>query len=62
MLNIIVEPKRFEPEAMLISTSPLLLIRGVLQVMQGVVNLRAHTFRALKAESGEEYVKGRNFH
>ncbi|MBC8089856.1 MAG: error-prone DNA polymerase [Phycisphaerae bacterium] len=62
MLNIIVEPKRFEPEAMLISTSPLLLIRGVLQVVQGVVNLRAHTFRALKADSGEEYAKGRNFH
>lgn len=62
MLNIIIEPKRFEPEAMLISTSPLLLIRGVLQVVQGVVNLRAHKFRALRADSGEEYVKGRNFH
>lgn len=62
MLNVIIEPDRFEPDAMLISTSPLLLIRGVLQVVQGVVNLRAHTFRALQAESGEEYAKGRNFH
>ncbi|MEO7998493.1 MAG: error-prone DNA polymerase, partial [Gemmatimonadaceae bacterium] len=62
MLNVIVEPKRFEPDALLISTSPLLLIRGVLQVVQGVVNLRAHKFRALQAESGEEYAKGRNFH
>ncbi|MGV3710331.1 MAG: DNA polymerase III subunit alpha [Gemmatimonas sp.] len=62
MLNVIIEPKRFEPHAMLISTSPLLLIRGVLQVVQGVVNLRAHKFIALQAESGEEYAKGRNFH
>jgi error-prone DNA polymerase len=60
--GIIVEPQRLEPDSMLISTSPLLLIRGVLQVVEGVVNLRAHTFRALKAESGEEYAKGRNFH
>ena len=62
MLNIIIEPKRFEPEAMLISTSPLLLIRGELQVVQGVVNLRAVKFRALQADSGEGYAKGRNFH
>jgi len=62
MLNVIVEPTRFEPESMLISTSPLLLIRGVLQVVQGVVNLRAHTFRALKAEGGEGWARGRNFH
>jgi error-prone DNA polymerase len=62
MLNIIIPPKRFDADALLISTSPLLLIRGVLQVVQGVVNLKAETFRALQAESGEEYVKGRNFH
>ena len=62
MLNVIVEPKIFEPEAMLISTSPLLLIRGTLQVVQGVVNIRARKFRALRADSGEEYAKGRNFH
>ena len=62
MLNIIVEPHIFEPEAMLISTSPLLLIRGTLQVVQGVVNLRARKFRALRADSGEAYAKGRNFH
>jgi error-prone DNA polymerase len=62
MLNVIIPPKRFEPEALLISTSPLLLVRGVLQVVDGVINLRAHTFRALQAESGEEYAKGRNFH
>ena len=62
MLNVIVEPSRFEPDALLISTSPLLLIRGVLQCVHGVVNLRAHTFKALQAESGEEFAKGRNFH
>ncbi|MEP6764874.1 MAG: DNA polymerase III subunit alpha [Gemmatimonadaceae bacterium] len=62
MLNVIIPPRRFDADALLISTSPLLLIRGVLQVVQGVVNLRAHSFASLKAESGEEYAKGRNFH
>lgn len=62
MINIIITPQRFESDALLISTSPLLLIRGVLQVEEKVVNVRAHTFRALKADSGEEYAKGRNFH
>lgn len=62
MLNVIIPPKTFEPQALLISTSPLLLVRGVLQVVDGVVNLKAQSFRALQAESGEEYAKGRNFH
>ena len=62
MLNVIIPPRQFEPEALLISTSPLLLVRGVLQVVDGVVNLKAQSFRALEAGSGEEHAKGRNFH
>ena len=34
MVNIVVTPKRFERQALLISTSPLLLIRGTVQIEQ----------------------------
>jgi error-prone DNA polymerase len=49
-LNVVVTPKRFERQALLISTSPLLLVRGTLQVESTVVNLRGATFRALVPE------------
>jgi error-prone DNA polymerase len=61
MINIVVTPKRFERDAPLISGSPLLLVRGILQVEGRVVNVRARTFRALRAESGEGFVKGRDY-
>jgi error-prone DNA polymerase len=61
MINIVVTPQRFERDAALISGSPLLLVRGVLQVEGRVVNVRARTFRALRAESGEGCAKGRDY-
>jgi len=61
MINIVVTPKRFERDAALISGSPLLLVRGILQVEGRVVNVRARTFRALRADSGETFVKGRDY-
>jgi error-prone DNA polymerase len=61
MVNIVVTPDRFEKEALLISTSPLLLIRGTLQVEQAVVNVRAEKFRALTLGGAESHTKGRNF-
>jgi DNA polymerase III alpha subunit len=61
MINIVVTPKRFERDASLISGSPLLLVRGILQVEGRVVNVRARTFRALRADSGETFVKGRDY-
>jgi len=61
MINVVVTPKRFERDAKVISGSPLLLVRGVLQVEGRVVNVRARTFRALRAESGEAFVKGHNY-
>src|SRR6266513_1128584 len=54
MLNVVVTPKRFEEQALLISTTPLLLVRGVLQIEQGVINVRAAQFRGLQAELGAE--------
>lgn len=62
ILNVVVTPKRFERQALLISTSPLLLVRGTLQVEHGVVNLRGHAFRALKADAGEAWVQSHDFH
>ena len=62
MVNVVVTPKRFERQALLISTTPLLLIRGVLQIEQSVVNVRADYFRALQAELGAEHYKSHDFH
>ena len=61
MINIVITPDRFEQHALLISTTPLLLIRGTLQVEQHVVNVRAKQFRALDLGGGEQHVKGHNY-
>ncbi len=61
MINVVITPDRFERDALLISHSPLLLIRGVLQVEQHVVNVRAKRFKALTLGGGEEHVRGHNY-
>jgi error-prone DNA polymerase len=61
-VNVVVTPKRFERQALLISTTPLLLVRGTLQVEQGVVNIRGEEFRGLKAEVGAEFAGSHDFH
>jgi error-prone DNA polymerase len=61
MINIIITPDRFEQHALLISTTPLLLIRGTLQVESGVYNIRAKEFTALNAGVGEASVRGHNY-
>ena len=61
MVNVVVTPDRFAQDALLISRSPLLLIRGVLQIEQTVVNVRAKRFKALTLGGGEGHAKGRNF-
>jgi error-prone DNA polymerase len=62
MVNIVITPKRFEQQALLISTTPLLLVRGALQIEQTVVNVRADHFRGLQAELGAEYARSHDFH
>ena len=61
MINIVITPDRFEEHAQLISRSPMLLIRGTLQVEQHVVNVRAKQFKALELSGGEQHVKGHNY-
>ena len=61
MINIVITPDRFAEHARLLSDSPLLLIRGTLQVEQGVVNVRAKQFKALTLGGGEQFVVGHNY-
>ncbi|HMN10520.1 MAG TPA: hypothetical protein PKC83_17220, partial [Gemmatimonadaceae bacterium] len=62
ILNVVVTPRRFERQALMISTSPLLLVRGTLQVEGGVVNLRGERFTPLKADAGEAWARSHDFH
>ena len=62
LVNVVITPPRFERQALLISRTPLLLVRGVLQVEQKVVNIRARQFRALEAAVGAEFAKRHDFH
>lgn len=60
-INVVVTPQRFEEQAMVVARSPLLLVRGILQVESGVYNIRAQEFTKLEAKVGEDFVKGYNF-
>ena len=62
LVNVIVTPKRFEQQALLIARSPLLLIRGALQVEGIVVNVRGEEFRLLNAPVGAEHARRHDFH
>ena len=62
LINVVVTPQRFERQALLISRTPLLLVRGVLQVEETVVNVRAAQFRALPAAVGAEFAQRHDFH
>jgi len=48
-INVVVTPRRFEEQALLISRTPLLFVRGVLQVESGVYTISAKSFSPLKA-------------
>ncbi|MCU0622277.1 MAG: DNA polymerase III subunit alpha [Gemmatimonadaceae bacterium] len=61
LLNVVITPKRFEAQALVITGSPLLLVRGTLQVEKNVVNVRAEQCRGLTAEAGEGAVRSRDF-
>jgi error-prone DNA polymerase len=64
-INVVVTPKRFERQALVISRAPLLIVRGRLQVEgkppYAVVNVRAESFRGLEATAGAEHARGHDF-
>jgi error-prone DNA polymerase len=62
MVNVVVTPKRYERDALLIASSPLLLVRGTLQIEQRVVNLKGEVFRALSEKVGAEWAGRHDFH
>jgi error-prone DNA polymerase len=62
MVNVVVTPKRYERDALLIATSPLLLVRGTLQIEQRVVNVRGEVFRALSDNVGAGWAGSHDFH
>ena len=61
ILNVVVNPQRFERDALKISTSPLLMVRGTLQVESNVVTLRGRTFIPLDAQLGAEHARSHDF-
>jgi error-prone DNA polymerase len=63
MINVVITPQRFEQQALLISRTPLLLVRGTLQIAQRVVNLRAEEILALGdgAGVGADHVRSHDF-
>jgi error-prone DNA polymerase len=62
MVNVVVRPDRFERQALLIARSPLLLVRGKLQVEGTVINVRAEEFEVLTAPVGAEHAQRHDFH
>jgi error-prone DNA polymerase len=62
MVNVVVTPQRYERDALLIATAPLLLVRGRLQIEQRVVNLKGEVFRALEDKAGAQWADRHDFH
>jgi error-prone DNA polymerase len=62
MVNVVIRPDRFEKQALLIARSPLLLVRGRLQVEGTVINVRAEEFEPLLAPVGAEHAQRHDFH
>jgi error-prone DNA polymerase len=61
-INVVVRPQQAEAEFTMLAEQPILLVRGVLQVEDGVWNIRAKTFLPLKAGAGEDFARGHDFH
>jgi error-prone DNA polymerase len=61
MLNVVIPPTVFEKQRLLIARSPLLMVRGELQVEGLVVNVKAEECEAIDAEAGK-HAKSHDFH
>jgi error-prone DNA polymerase len=62
LVNVVVTPKLFEANRRVIVRTPLLMVRGVLQEEQGVINVRGHEFTAYQQSAGAEFVLSHDFH
>jgi error-prone DNA polymerase len=59
--NAVVVPTQFERNRSLIHTAPLLLVEGPLQIVDGVIHVRARRFRALDLPEQWIAQKGRGY-
>ena len=62
LANVVITPKLFEEHKRLVRRSPLLLVSGVLQEEQGVLNIRGKQFAAPRPEAGAAFVTSHDFH
>jgi error-prone DNA polymerase len=63
LVNIVVTPRRFERDAALISRHPLLIVRGILEIVDRVIHLRGDQFTPLDdATVGAEHAQRHDFH
>jgi error-prone DNA polymerase len=60
-INVVVRPAVYERQRDVIVRSPILLVRGTLQVESNVWNIRAESFAPLQAGAGEEAVRSHDF-
>jgi error-prone DNA polymerase len=62
LANIVITPQLFEEHKRLVRRSPLLVVSGVLQEEQGVLNVRGKRFAAPRPEAGAAFVGSHDFH
>lgn len=61
MLNVVIPPTVFEKQRLLIARTPLLMVRGELQVEGLVVNIKAVECEAIHATAGR-HARSHDFH
>jgi error-prone DNA polymerase len=61
LVNVVVTPQLFEANRRLIVRSPLLVVRGVLQEEQGVLNVRGRKFAAEVPAAGAAFAGSHDF-
>jgi error-prone DNA polymerase len=62
LANVVITPKLFEEHRRLVVRSPLLMVEGVLQEEQGVLNVRGRRFAALGRGAGAAFATSHDFH
>jgi error-prone DNA polymerase len=62
LTNVVITPKLFEEHRRIVVRSPLLLVEGVLQEEQGVLNVRGRRFAALGRGAGAAFATSHDFH
>jgi len=62
LANVVITPRLFEANKRLVRRSPLLVVSGVLQEEQGVLNVRAKRFAAPRPDAGAAFVGSHDFH